>query len=137
VCEGVWTFVGNGLSNQTFVQGPEGIIAIDTGECVEEMKAALAELRSHTDIPIVAVLYTHFHYVAGTSAIDSPLGAALPIYGHERIVGNIARAAGEIGPAYARGLVQQVSGCFTETQRIAHSHQASFRQQRLCVVVKC
>lgn len=36
-----------------------------------------------------------------------PLGAALPIYGHERIVGNIARAAGEIGPAYARGLVQQ------------------------------
>ena len=107
MCEGVWTFVGNGLSNQTFVQGPEGIIAIDTGECVEEMKAALAELRNHTDVPIVAVLYTHFHYVAGTSAIDSPLGAALPIYGHERIVGNIARAAGEIGPAYARGLVQQ------------------------------
>jgi len=104
---GVWTLVGNGLSNQTFVEGPEGIIAIDTGECVEEMRAALEELRRHTDVPIVAVLYTHFHYVAGTAAIESPLGASLPIYGHERIVGNIARASGEIGPAYARGLVQQ------------------------------
>lgn len=103
----VWTLVGNGLSNQTFIEGPEGIIAIDTGECVEEMRAALQELRHHTDIPIVAVLYTHFHYVAGTAAIDSPLGAAMPIYGHERIVSNIARASGEIGPSYARGLVQQ------------------------------
>ena len=26
---GVWTLVGNGLSNQTFVEGPEGVIAID------------------------------------------------------------------------------------------------------------
>ncbi|MGA0922242.1 MAG: hypothetical protein ACO3SS_06870, partial [Ilumatobacteraceae bacterium] len=40
-----WTLVGNGLSNQTFVRGPGGIIAIDTGESVEEMRAALAALR--------------------------------------------------------------------------------------------
>ena len=32
----VWCYVGNGLSNQTFVEGPEGVIAIDTGECKEE-----------------------------------------------------------------------------------------------------
>ncbi|MGA1541819.1 MAG: hypothetical protein ACO38D_04975, partial [Ilumatobacteraceae bacterium] len=29
---GVWCLVGNGLSNQTFVEGPDGIIAVDTGE---------------------------------------------------------------------------------------------------------
>lgn len=104
---GVWTLVGNGLSNQTFIEGPGGIIAIDTGECVEEMQTALKELRLHTDVPIVAVLYTHFHYVSGTTAIDSPSGTSLPVYGHERIVSNIARASGEIGPSYARGLVQQ------------------------------
>ncbi|MEY4229990.1 MAG: hypothetical protein RLZZ362_839, partial [Actinomycetota bacterium] len=46
--EGVWCLVGNGLSNQTFVRGPEGIIAIDTGESVEEMREALAELRAVT-----------------------------------------------------------------------------------------
>ena len=31
VRDGVWCLVGNGLSNQTFVEGPGGIIAIDTG----------------------------------------------------------------------------------------------------------
>ena len=30
-----WCVVGNGLSNQTFIDAPEGLIAIDTGECVE------------------------------------------------------------------------------------------------------
>ena len=62
---GVWCLVGNGLSNQTFIEAPEGIIAIDTGECVEEMRAALKELRAVTDKPVVAVMYTHFHYVGG------------------------------------------------------------------------
>ncbi len=104
--DGVWCLVGNGLSNQTFVRGPEGIIAIDTGESVEEMTAALAELRAVTDEPIVAVLYTHFHYINGTTAITAtePVGA---IHGHERIAGNLARSGGEIGPAYGRGIVEQ------------------------------
>ena len=29
---GVWSQIGNGLSNQNFVEGPEGLIVIDTGE---------------------------------------------------------------------------------------------------------
>ena len=41
-----WCVVGNGLSNQTFIDAPEGIIAIDTGECVEEMAAAISLLRT-------------------------------------------------------------------------------------------
>lgn len=61
---GVWCLVGNGLSNQTFIDAPDGIIAIDTGESNEEMRAAIAELRTKTSRPIVAVLYTHFHYVS-------------------------------------------------------------------------
>ena len=27
-----WSLIGNGLSNQSFVEGPEGLICIDTGE---------------------------------------------------------------------------------------------------------
>lgn len=69
VAPGVWCLVGNGLSNQTFVEGPEGLIAIDTGESVEEMAAALAALRTRTATPVVAVIYTHFHYVGGTTAL--------------------------------------------------------------------
>ncbi len=105
---GVWSLVGNGLSNQSFIEGPDGIIAIDTGESIEEMRAALAELRAVTDRPVVAVLYTHFHYVGGTGAvIEADAAREVPIYGHTRIASNRSRASGEIGPTYLRGLVQQ------------------------------
>lgn len=106
VRDGVWCLVGNGLSNQTFVEGPEGIIAIDTGESIEEMDEALDELRSVTSTPVVAVIYTHFHYVNGTQAAlnREPIRE---IWGHERITANLSRSATEIGPAYGRGLVEQ------------------------------
>lgn len=104
---GVWCMVGNGLSNQTFIEGPEGVIAIDTGESVQEMAAALAELRAHTQTPLASVLYTHFHYVSGTVAAFKEAGRDLPVYGHERIAQNIARTAGEIAPAYGSGLIHQ------------------------------
>lgn len=104
---GVWTLVGNGLSNQTFIDAPEGIIAIDTGESVEEMQSALAELRKFTARPVVAIIYTHFHYVSGSRAVFDEAANDVPVYGHERIVFNRNRAMSEIGPAYSRGLVQQ------------------------------
>ncbi len=106
---GVWCLVGNGLSNQTFIEGPEGLIAIDTGESVQEMAAALAEVRAHTDAPVVAVMYTHFHYVTGTQAIFDEAGpdAEIEVWGHERIVGNRQRYGLEVSAAAGRGLVHQ------------------------------
>jgi alkyl sulfatase BDS1-like metallo-beta-lactamase superfamily hydrolase len=106
--ENAWCLVGNGLSNQTFVRGPEGIIAIDTGECVEEMQSAIDALRSVTDEPIVACIYTHFHYVNGTRAILDESGHdQLPIYGHEKIRFNRDRYGTEVGPRITRGMVHQ------------------------------
>lgn len=108
VTTGVWCLVGNGLSNQTFIDAPEGIIAIDTGESTEEMREAIAELRGVTDRPIVALLYTHFHYVCGTEAVfESGAPRTTPIWAHEKVAGNRARAASEIAPAYGRGLLEQ------------------------------
>jgi alkyl sulfatase BDS1-like metallo-beta-lactamase superfamily hydrolase len=109
VREGVWCLIGNGLSNQTFIFAPEGVIAIDTGESEEEMCEALSRLREITDAPIAAVIYSHFHYVEGTTAIfkESNHISPLPIYGHEKIAYNKSRASGEIAPAYARGIVEQ------------------------------
>ena len=105
---GVWCLVGNGLSNQTFVDAPDGIIAIDTGESIEEMRAAIKELRAVTARPIVAVLYTHFHYVGGTQAVfEEDPTAKIPIWGHEKIAFNRVRATSEIAPAYVRGLIEQ------------------------------
>ena len=101
-----WCYVGNGLSNQTFIRGPGGIIAIDTGESIEEMRAALAALREVTDLPIVACIYSHFHYVNGTKALLDERGVeSLPIYGHAGIPANLARFGGEVGPRSGRGPV--------------------------------
>ena len=108
ISSGVWCLVGNGLSNQTFVDAPDGIIAIDTGESIEEMRAAIKELRAVTTRPIVAVLYTHFHYVGGTQAVfEEDPAAKIPIWGHEKIAFNRLRTTSEIAPAYGRGLVEQ------------------------------
>ncbi len=106
---GVWCLVGNGLSNQTFIEGPDGLIAIDTGESREEMAEALRVVRAETDAPVAAVIYTHFHYVAGTAAIiDADPGAeGLPIWGHERIVDNRRRMGSEVNTVAGRGLVHQ------------------------------
>ena len=109
VRNGVWCLIGNGLSNQTFIQAPEGIIAIDTGESEEEMTEALRRLREITDAPIAAVIYSHFHYVEGTTAVFKEANhvTPLPIYGHEKIGYNKSRIGAEIAPAYVRGIVEQ------------------------------
>ncbi|MFT7220438.1 MAG: alkyl sulfatase BDS1-like metallo-beta-lactamase superfamily hydrolase [Candidatus Azotimanducaceae bacterium] len=101
-----WTLVGNGLSNQSFVEGPEGLIVIDTGECNEEMSAALAEIRTQTSAPLAACIYTHFHYVGGTETLlkENP---EIPIWGHAGIEANLKRFGGEVGPRGSRGLVHQ------------------------------
>ena len=104
---GVWNLVGNGLSNQTFIDAPEGIIAIDTGESNEEMRSALADLRQVTDRPIAAVIYSHFHYVNGTEEIFREVGHEVPVYAHEKVGFNRSRAMSEIGPSYSSGLVHQ------------------------------
>ena len=107
VTDQVWTLVGNGLSNQTFVQGPAGLICIDTGESVEEMQAALDAIRQHTSAPVVACIYTHFHYVNGTTALLAESAGELAIYGHHGIAGNLARYSGETNPRITRGVAYQ------------------------------
>ena len=103
---GTWSVVGNGLSNQNFVEGPDGLIAIDTGESVQEMQWALEALRGETDAPVVAVIYTHSHYVGGTAAIPGA-GDTVPIWGHERIMVNRQRTGLELSASATRGAVHQ------------------------------
>jgi alkyl sulfatase BDS1-like metallo-beta-lactamase superfamily hydrolase len=105
-----WCLVGNGLSNQTFIEGPEGLIAVDTGESVEEMAAALRALRQVTQRPVVAVIYTHFHYINGTTALAHDAASRwpdVPVWAHAGVAGNRLRAAGEYSPTAERGLVHQ------------------------------
>ena len=69
------------------------------------MRSALSELRRVTTTPIAAVIYTHFHYVAGTEAILDEAGREIDIWGHHGIVGTgvgsspISAAASRSRPA--------------------------------------
>ena len=76
-------------------------------ECgFEEMQAAIAWLRRETDEPIVACIYTHFHYVGGTDALLNE-NSELPIWGHKGIETNLKRFGGEVAPRVTRGLAHQ------------------------------
>ena len=107
VRQGVWSQVGNGLSNQNFVEGPEGLIVIDTGESQEEMVASLKAVREYTDAPVAAVIYTHFHYVHGTSALWEKESEQPPIWGHSEIENNLRRIGIDVSTAATRGLIHQ------------------------------
>ena len=107
VRQGVWSQVGNGLSNQNFVEGPEGLIVIDTGESQEEMIASLKAVREYTDAPVAAVIYTHFHYVHGTSALWEKESEQPPIWGHSEIENNLRRIGIDVSAAATRGLIHQ------------------------------
>ena len=70
VADGVWCVVGNGLSNQTFVEGPDGSDRdrhrrLDRGDGV----GARRRYASTPTLPVVGVIYSHFHYVGGTQAL--------------------------------------------------------------------
>lgn len=106
VADRAWCFVGNGLSNQTFVETPGGLICIDTGECIEEMQAAMRAVRRHTNAPVIACIYTHFHYVNGTAVLEDEC-PSVDIYGHAGIAANLARYGGETGPRITRGIMHQ------------------------------
>jgi alkyl sulfatase BDS1-like metallo-beta-lactamase superfamily hydrolase len=106
VRDGVWSAVGNGLSNQAFVEGPDGLIAIDTGESIQEMAWSIDAMKAETDAAIVAVVYTHSHYVGGTAAIEGA-GDSVPVWGHSRIVSNRERTGVEISASATRGAVHQ------------------------------
>ena len=106
VGDNAWSLIGNGLSNQSFVVGPEGLICIDTGESNQEMAAALKEVRKETKAPVVACIYTHFHYVGGTQTLIDE-NKNLAIWGHDGIQANLDRFGGEVAPRVTRGLAHQ------------------------------
>lgn len=107
VTHGVWSVVGHGLSNACAIEAPDGLIVVDTGEGREEAEEQRRAIRSRTDAPVRAVIYSHSHYVNGTSVWTDEASESIEIWGHERIADNRVEYGAEIGPAFARRLMQQ------------------------------
>lgn len=56
----VWSLIDHGV-NVIVVEGDDGLVLVDTGTHRTYAEKALAKLRSVSDKPIVAVIYTHHH----------------------------------------------------------------------------
>ncbi len=61
VTENVWVARDYGLANSIMIEGPEGLVIIDTMESVEAAKEVHAAFRKISDKPIKAIIYTHNH----------------------------------------------------------------------------
>lgn len=126
VADRVHSLVGWGLANCTVIEAPEGLIVVDSGECVEEAADHVAEIRSFTDAPVAAFIYSHFHYVNGTAAwfqgSDPGTGPnrpdptdGVPIWAHHLLPANVAASAAETGPSWVRRGITQF-GAFLPTE---------------------
>lgn len=106
VAPGVTVFGGDGFLNLSLIEGPEGLIVFDTGECLDDGERFRRQIRAISDKPIVAVIYSHSHYVHGTTAlIDDATGVA--IVGHPRLNANLG--SGGSGNLYAETAPLQIS----------------------------
>ena len=107
VADGVWCYVGGGTANITFVEAPEGLIVIDSGDCREEAAEALAAVRAETDAPLRAMIWSHFHYVQGTAVYVDEAADDFEIWSHANSTRLLASIGAEVGPVRLRGLVSQ------------------------------
>ncbi len=107
VTDRVHCLVGWGLANCTVIEAPDGLVVVDTGESVEEANDHIAQTRSFTEAPVAAIVYSHFHYVSGTSAWLSGIDHPIPIWAHHKLPGNVAGSTAETGPSWIRRALTQ------------------------------
>lgn len=111
VAPGVTVFGGDGFLNLTLIEGDDGLVVYDTGETLEDGERFLAQIRAVSDMPIVALLYSHSHYTAGSTALVGR-GEGVRIVGHPRVNENLATGTGgcsfaETAPIQSARTLQQ------------------------------
>lgn len=112
IAEGIYSISGVYVGYVPVIETKNGLIIYDTGENPKEGEEILRLLETVTKKPVIAVIYSHSHYVYGTSAIKQKYPNA-NIIANPRLSKNIASGSGagsvfpEISPLLNSGLVQQ------------------------------
>jgi alkyl sulfatase BDS1-like metallo-beta-lactamase superfamily hydrolase len=99
----VYCAVGYNLANIIAVEGPDGLVIVDTGLDMTQGEEVLADLQQATRKPVAAIVYTHHHvdHVQGTRAFASEAdldSGAVPIIAHESLMEHYVQETGAIGP---------------------------------------
>ena len=98
VADGVYSAVGYGIANSIMLVGKDGVIIIDTMTTMEEGNEVWNDLKKLTDLPLKAIIYTHFHpdHIFGAEAFA---GKNTPeIFAHESTDDAVSRFISETGP---------------------------------------
>ncbi|MDD5169119.1 MAG: alkyl sulfatase dimerization domain-containing protein, partial [Syntrophales bacterium] len=98
VADGVYSAVGYGIANSIMLVGKDGVVIIDTMETNEEGREVWNDLKKLTDLPLKAIIYTHFHpdHIYGAAAFA---GNGTPdIYAHETTDDAVRRFTSETAP---------------------------------------
>ncbi len=119
VAPGVTVFGGDGFLNLTLIEGVDGLIVYDTGEEVADGERFLKQIRRVSDKPIVAILYSHSHYVHGSRQLVGD-GKLVAIIGHPNVNQNLAQGAAgttfsETAPLQTSRVLQQFNHYVPQT----------------------
>ena len=106
VAEGVWCIGGYSLANCTVIETEDGLIIYDTGDTKEEAAHIREAIKTFSDKPVKAIIYSHSHYSMGAGALaDNPDDVL--VIGHPTVNqtvesslqgGGIPSAIPEVGP---------------------------------------
>jgi len=101
VKDNIYVAHGFDMCNMIFVEGPDGLIVMDTGMREEKAARAIAAVRELTDKPIKAVFYSHGHgdHVGGSGAFKAAAPDA-EFYAYENWQRNINYIASAVRPTF-------------------------------------
>jgi alkyl sulfatase BDS1-like metallo-beta-lactamase superfamily hydrolase len=123
VADRVYSAVGYGLANIIFIEGDDGLIVVDTAECLEAAELARNDfylaVPGAAKKPIRAVVYTHNHsdHIAGVRAFATEATIASGqcwIIAHDSLMKSITNNASVVAPilrarsAYSFGALLEV-----------------------------
>ena len=104
VAENVYLAYGYALTSPAMIVGDDGVIIVDPTEDVTTSKVAFAELRKFSDLPVKAVIYSHWHvdHYAGVRAFatqEQVDAGEVEIIAHRDFLDNMIRnSTGGTGP---------------------------------------
>lgn len=111
VTDRVYAANSYGLANSVMIETDEGLVIIDTNDSIEAAQMEYAEFRKISDKPIIAVIYSHYHYVFGTQAyIPTGNPQNIPIIAHEGHEENMTSVLSEISTTYVDRLLRHHGG---------------------------